>query len=481
MTVTPYEQLALHIDGQWLTSANRGGIDIINPATGTALGVLPMVTDEELDLALESAARGFRLWSRTAPAERCATILRAAKLVREREQYIATVMTLEQGKPIAESRAEVIRAAELMEWAAQEGRRTYGQTIPAPNAHRYLTFMEPVGAVAALTPWNFPAVSPARKVGSSLAAGCSCILKPSEQTPGTAVAMVRAFVDAGLPPGVLNLVFGDPARVSARLIASPVVRKVTFTGSVPVGKQLAALAAQSMKPCLMELGGHAPAIVFADTDIRKIANASVVAKFRNAGQVCTSPTRFYIQEQAYEEFTREFARNCDALALGDGIEPTTQIGPLASKRRMDSIEALVQDATGLGAKVLAGGKRESKGRGYFYRPTALGEVPPGARLMREEPFGPVAAFRPFSTIDEVLEQANALPYGLAAYAFTGSMRTAHAVSGGLACGIVGVNSFAGSNPETPFGGVKDSGYGREGGVEGVRAYMTCKFVVEGTL
>jgi succinate-semialdehyde dehydrogenase/glutarate-semialdehyde dehydrogenase len=481
MIATQYETLALCIDGKWLTSADRGGVDITNPATGMLLGVLPMATDAELDRALESAARGFKLWSRTAPAERCATILRAAKLVREREQAIATVMTLEQGKPIAESRAEVTRAAELMEWAAEEGRRTYGQTIPAPNGHRYLTFMEPIGAVAALTPWNFPAVSPARKVGSSLAAGCSCILKPSEQTPGTAVALVRAFVDAGLPPGVLNLVFGDPAKVSTRLIASPVVRKVTFTGSVPVGKQLAGLAAQSMKPCLMELGGHSPTIVFADADIQKIARASVVAKFRNAGQVCTSPTRFYVQEQAYEEFTRAFAEGCDALVLGDGMERTTQVGPLASQRRMASIETLVRDAKDHGAKVLAGGVRDSQGQGYFFRPTALGEVPLSARVMREEPFGPVAAFRPFKTVDEVLEQANSLPYGLAAYTFTNSIHTANAVSSGLACGIVGVNSFAGSNPETPFGGVKDSGYGREGGVEGVRAYMTCKFVVEGTL
>lgn len=481
MIATPYEALALYIDGQWLPSVNRGGVDIINPATGMVLGVLPMATDAEIDHALESAARGFQLWARTAPAERCATILRAAKLVRDRERAIATVMTLEQGKPIAESRAEVIRAAELMEWAAEEGRRTYGQTIPAPNGHRYLTFMEPIGAVAALTPWNFPAVAPARKVGSSLAAGCSCILKPSEQTPGTAVALVRAFVDAGLPPGVLNLVFGDPARVSSRLIASPVVRKVTFTGSVPVGKELAGLAAQSMKPCLMELGGHSPTIVFADADIQKIAKASVTAKFRNAGQVCTSPTRFYIQEQAYEAFTREFARNCKALTLGDGMEPATQLGPLASKRRMDAIEALVQDAKSQGAKVLAGGMRDSRGHGHFFRPTALGEVPLSARIMWEEPFGPVAAFRPFKTVDEVLEQANSLPFGLAAYTFTSSIRTAQAVSSGLACGIVGVNSFAGSNPETPFGGVKDSGYGREGGVEGVRAYMTCKFVVEGTL
>jgi succinate-semialdehyde dehydrogenase/glutarate-semialdehyde dehydrogenase len=259
------------------------------------------------------------------------------------------------------------------------------------------------------------------------------------------------------------------------------VRKVTFTGSVPVGKELAGLAAQSMKPCLMELGGHSPTIVFADSDIPKIAKASVVAKFRNAGQVCTSPTRFYVQEQAYEEFTRIFASGCDALVLGDGIDPSTQLGPLASQRRMTAIEALVQDAVGHGAKVLAGGKRDERGRGYFFRPTALGDVPLDARMMREEPFGPVAAFRPFKTVDEVLEQANSLPYGLAAYAFTTSMRTANAVSSGLACGIVGINSFSGSNPETPFGGIKDSGYGREGGTEGVRAYMTCKFVVEGTL
>jgi succinate-semialdehyde dehydrogenase/glutarate-semialdehyde dehydrogenase len=484
MTTTSYVTLGHHIGGEWLEQSSGGTLEVFNPATGELLASMPKAGEDEVGRALEAAARGFAVWRRTDPAKRCEIILRAARLVRERELAIARVMTLEQGKPLGEARSEVIRSAELIEWAAEEGRRTYGLTIPAPADHRYLTFMEPIGAVAALTPWNFPAVSPARKVGSSLAAGCSCILKPSEQTPGTAVALVQAFVDAGLPAGVLNLVLGDPDPISRQLIASPVIRKLTFTGSVAVGKHLARLAAEQMKPCLMELGGHAPTIVFADADVARVAKASVTAKFRNAGQICTSPTRFYVQADAYDAFTREFSAGCRSLTVGDGLAETTKVGPLASRRRVDAIESLVSEAQERGATILAGGARGAAApatAGYFFEPTALGEVPLEARVMREEPFGPVAAFRRFTTVQEVLEQANGLPFGLASYVFTGSIRTAREMASGLDCGIVGVNSFSGSNPETPFGGVKDSGYGREGGTEGVRAYMSTKFVVEGVL
>lgn len=475
-----FGSLALLIDGQWISKASAGTMPVVNPATGAVLGELQMAGESELDLALEAAERGFRVWRDTAPAQRCAIILRAAQLIRERRTAIALVMTLEQGKPLPESEAEVVRAAELIEWAAEEGRRTYGTTIPAPPGNRYLTFAEPLGPVAALTPWNFPAVAPARKIGSALAAGCSCILKPSELTPGTAVEMVRAFQDAGLPAGVLNLVFGEPSRVSAHLIASPVIRKVTFTGSVPVGKQLAELAARHMKPCLMELGGHSPTIVFPDVDLNRIALACATAKFRNSGQVCTSPTRFYVHDDAYEAFTSALAAAAQKLRLGDGREAATQMGPLVSVRRVRAMEALVSDATAAGASTLAGGARVQRA-GYFFQPTVLGEVPASARVMLEEPFGPLAVCRRFSSVEEVLQQANALPYGLAAYLFTGSIHTANTVSRALQCGIVGVNSFSGSNPETPFGGVKDSGYGREGGTEGVRSYMATKFIVEGSL
>jgi succinate-semialdehyde dehydrogenase/glutarate-semialdehyde dehydrogenase len=439
-----------------------------------------MAGPEEVDEALDAARRGFEAWRNTAPAERCAVILRAASLIRERRSAIALVMTTEQGKPLRESEAETLRAAELIEWAAEEGRRTYGLTIPAPPGHRYLTFAEPLGPVAALTPWNFPAVAPARKVGSALAAGCSCILKPSELTPGTAIEMVKAFADAGVPPGVLNLLIGDPQKISARLVASPVIRKVTFTGSVAVGKQLAALAGEHMKPCLMELGGHSPTIVFPDVDVGKVARASAAAKFRNSGQVCTSPTRFFVHDGVYETFTAALAAASAAQVVGDGRKSETQMGPLASERRVTAIERLVSDAVEHGAKVLAGGARIA-GPGAFFQPTILGDVPSGARIMQDEPFGPVAVCRRFSTVPEVLGLANALPYGLAAYVFTASISNAHSVAHGLDCGIVGLNSFSGSNPETPFGGVKDSGYGREGGMEGVRAYMATKLIVEGPL
>ncbi len=480
MNAPTFSSLGMFIDGRWRAQGGGGSMKLVNPATGQPLGDLPAAGIDDINEALESAQRGFKVWRNTAPAERAALIMRAARLLRDRISLIALVMTQEQGKPLRESEAEVLRAAELIEWAAEEGRRTYGQTIPAPPGNRYLTFAEPLGAVAALTPWNFPAVSPARKIGSALAAGCSCILKPSEMTPATAVEMVRAFQDAGLPPGVLNLVFGEPEKISSQLIESPIIRKVTFTGSVPVGKHLAEKAAQHMKPALMELGGHSPTIVFADCDIEKIAKASATAKFRNSGQVCTSPTRFYVEDAAYDAFTSALAQATRALRVGDGEEAQTQMGPLVSERRVLAVDKLVKDAVSAGARTLAGGERPG-GAGFFFQPTVLGDVPASARVMQEEPFGPVAVCRRFTSIGEVIEQANALPYGLAAYLFTGSIRNAHAVSHGLECGVVGVNTFAGSNPETPFGGVKDSGYGREGGTEGVRSYMHTKLIVEGTL
>ena len=475
-----YEQPLFLIDGTWRERGEERPIDVVNPSTGQTLASMPSAGARDLAEALASASGAQAAWRRQPPQERCALLLRAAALIRERVTAIATTMSLEQGKPLSESRSEVVRAAELIEWAAEEGRRLYGVTIPAPPDIRYLTFQEPIGVVAAFTPWNFPAVAPARKVGSSLAAGCCCILKPSELTPGTAVAMVRAFVDAGLPKGVINLVLGEPRPISTALIESPVVRKVTFTGSVPVGRQLAELAARHMKPCLMELGGHSPVIVFADADLDRVAAASVTTKFRNAGQVCTSPTRFYVESAAYPRFVELFGAAAARLVIGPGTDPATQMGPVASARRVDALESLVADAVAAGARTVLGGKRRM-GAGSFFEPTVLADVPTASRIMNEEPFGPVAVFRPFEGLEEALEQANALPYGLAAYAFTRSILTARRVASGLECGVVGINSFSGSNPETPFGGVKDSGYGREGGNEGVRAYTTTKFVVEGLL
>lgn len=475
-----YEALALYIDGTWRQEGGAGYADITNPSTEERLGRLPLVSDADLDEALVSAAKGLKIWRKTPPIQRCATLRRAAWLMRERAEEMAHTMSLELGKPIAESRIEVVRAAELIEWMAEEGRRVYGMNIPAPVGSWYSTTLEPIGVVAAFTPWNFPAVSPARKVSSSLAAGCACILKASEQTPGTAVAMVRAFADAGLPAGVLNLVFGDPAHVSNRLIDSPTVRMLTLTGSVPVGKHLAELAARQMKPCVMELGGHAPVIVLGDVNPEKIAAASVAAKYRNSGQVCVSPTRFYVHASIYEKFLTAFVNSARQVVVGEGVSENTKMGPLSSRRRMLAIDALVKDAVSCGARLMLGGERIGD-KGFYYAPTVLADVPANARVQSEEPFGPIAIVQPFEQLADALELANELPYGLASYAFTNSLRDANRLVEGLESGVVGLNNFSASSPETPFGGIKDSGYGREGGSEGIRAYLITKVVLEGSL
>lgn len=472
--------LELYIAGRWQSASTDDVIELRNPATGDLLAYVPVASHADLDAAAEAASNGFRVWRRMAPAQRCAIILGAAALIRERIEEISLIMSQEQGKPLSESRAETLRAAELIEWAAEEGRRTYGQTIPAPDGNRYLTFWEPVGPVLALTPWNFPLVSPARKVGASLAAGCSCILKPSEVTPLSSVELVRAFHDAGLPAGVLNLVLGPPAPISTRLLNSEAIRAVTFTGSVPVGKMLSEQAGRLVKPVLMELGGHSPVIVFDDVDVEKIARAAVAAKFRNAGQVCTSPTRFFIQDGVYDAFVEAFGNHAAAIRLEAQGEGAGTMGPVVNARRRSAVLELIEDAKAAGARVVSGGKAR-EGAGCFIEPTVLADVPDTARIMNEEPFGPVAVFNRFSTLEEVLEKSNRLPFGLAAYLFTKMISNVHAIAHGLECGIVGVNSFSGSNPETPFGGNKDSGHGREGGTEGVREYMTLKFIVEGNL
>jgi len=473
-------KLDLYIGGAWVPASSTETLDLVNPATGDVIAQVPLAAPEDMDAAASSSAEGFSAWRRMAPAARCAIIRRAAGLLRERLEAIATVMSSEQGKPLPEARAETLRAAELIEWAAEEGRRTYGQTIPAPDGARYLSFWEPIGPVLALTPWNFPLVSPARKVGSSLAAGCSCILKPSEITPLSAIELVRAFADAGLPAGVLNLVLGNPAQISRHLLEHDAVRAVTFTGSVPVGKALSEQAGRLMKPALMELGGHSPVIVFDDVDVEKIARVAVAAKFRNAGQVCTSPTRFYVQEKIYDAFVAAFGRHAAALRMDAQGESPNAMGPVVSERRRSALSELIADARAKGARLVTGGNAR-EGAGFFLEPTVLADVPGTARIMNEEPFGPVAVFNRFATVEDVLSAANGLPFGLAAYVFTTNLAGARQVSHGLNCGIVGVNSFSGSNAETPFGGNKDSGHGREGGTEGVREYMTLKFIVEGTL
>ena len=472
-----YANLELYIDGQWIGGGNgRAGEDVINPATEKPLAHLPHASSADLDRALEAAKKGFAVWRATSPYDRAKVIRKAADLMRERHEAIAKVLVQEQGKVFAEARAEVRTSADIVEWYAEEGRRAYGRIVPgAAKGPRQIVVTEPVGIVAAFTPWNFPTLTPARKIGGALAAGCSIILKASEETPGSCVEMVRCFADAGLPPGVLNLVFGVPANVSEHLIAKDAVRKISYTGSIPVGKHLAVLAAKGMKRATMELGGHSPVVVFADADPEKSADTIAAFKYRNAGQVCISPTRFYVQEQVYGRFLARFTEYAKSLKLGEGLEKGVTMGPLANSRRIDAMQSFVNDAKDRGGKIVTGGHRHGN-QGYFYEPTVITDVPDDCKIMTQEPFGPLAPVVTFKNFDEVVERANSLPYGLAAYAFTSSTRTAGMVSDALQSGMVGVNSIAVSTPETPFGGVKESGYGSEGGIEGLQAYLNTKFI-----
>jgi succinate-semialdehyde dehydrogenase/glutarate-semialdehyde dehydrogenase len=471
-----YTNLALHIDGQWLNGDGRQGEDVLNPATEKPLGRLPHASTSDLDQALAAAAKGFEVWRATSAYDRARVLRKAAGLVRERAEGIARIMTQEQGKVFAESRAEVLVTADTIEWFAEEGRRAYGRLIPGRGKGvRQIVVQEPVGVVAAFTPWNFPALTPARKIAAALAAGCSIIIKASEETPGSCAELVRCFVEAGAPVGVVNLVFGVPANVSEHLIASDVVRKISFTGSVPVGKHLAGLAAKGMKRATMELGGHSPVVVFGDADPEKTADTIAAFKYRNAGQVCISPTRFYVQEPVYDRFLKRFTEYAEAIKLGDGLEKGVTMGPLANSRRLDAMEAIVNDSRARGAKIVTGGKRHGN-QGYFFEPTVITDIPDDSKLMTEEPFGPIAPVVTFKTFEEVVARANSLKFGLAAYAFTSSAQTATAIGDALESGMVGINSVMVSTPETPFGGIKDSGYGHEGGLEGLEVYMHKKFI-----
>ena len=467
-----YPDIELYIDGRW---KRADGQPVINPADENVLGTVPTATIADLDDALAAAEKGFAVWRKTTPAKRAQIILKAAALIRDRVDQMAVAMTLEQGKPIEQAKLEILRGCDIIEWDATEGLRLYGRVIPSEPGMRHTVLRQPIGPVAAFSPWNFPMSSPARKVAGALSSGCSIILKASEETPAGAVQLVRAFHDSGLPPGVLNLVFGNPAEISNYLIPQSRIRLITFTGSILVGKHLAAMAGQYMKPAIMELGGHAPVIVCDDVDPVATAASSVTGKSRNAGQVCVSPTRFFVQESIYEQFAQSFAEGAARLKVGDGLDPSTQLGPLANARRIDAMETLVADAKAKGARVLAGGHRLGN-RGYYYPLTVLADVPDDARAMTEEPFGPLALVNPVKTLDEAIEKANALPYGLAGYAFTRSAGNAERLADGIEVGNLSINHFVASVAETPFGGVKESGYGREGGTEGLECYTVVKNV-----
>jgi succinate-semialdehyde dehydrogenase/glutarate-semialdehyde dehydrogenase len=473
-----YPNTNLYTDGAWKPAVSGKTLEVLNPATGDPIGTVAHAEKADLDIALAAAQRGFETWRKVSAHERYRLMRKAADILRGRINDVAATMTMEQGKPLAEAKGETMVAVEIIDWFAEEARRAYGRTVPARMDGVYqLEVKEPVGPVAAFTPWNFPINQAVRKISCAVAAGCSIIIKGPEETPAACAALVNAFVEAGLPAGVINLVFGVPAEISSYLIPHPVIRKISFTGSTAVGKQLAALAGAHMKRVTMELGGHAPAIVFADADLDTAAKILSASKYRNAGQVCVSPTRFLVQEPVYKQFVDKFVTAAKAIKVGDGLKEDTRMGPLAHSRRLDAIEGFVADAVAKGAKVETGGRRIGN-KGYFYEPTVLTNVPREARIMNEEPFGPVAIVNAFDTFDDVVSEANRLPYGLAAYAYTRSTKTAAAIGHAIESGMVSINHHGLALPEVRFGGIKDSGFGSEGGADALDAYFNTKFITQ---
>ena len=469
--MSTYPDLHLYINGEWRKTAND--LPVLNPATEEEIGRLPHAEIKDLDDALESAERGFKAWRKVAPIERANVLIKAAAIMRKRQEEIATSITAEHGKPLSQARFEVIRGCEFLEWDAGEATRTYGRVIPSAQGVRYIVHHQPIGIVAGFSPWNFPMSQPCRKISGAIASGCSIILKAAEETPAGALHIARAFHDAGLPPGVLNLVFGEPSEISNHLIKQDQVRLVAFTGSTAVGRHLTTLAAQYMTPVLMELGGHAPVIVCEDTDVEAAAISGAFRKMRNAGQVCTSPTRFFVHESIFDAYTETFVRRAAKTVVGNGVDASTEMGPLANDRRVEALTSLVEDARAQGAEIRTGGKKIDR-KGYFFQPTVLANVPDTARVMQEEPFGPLAIINPVGSLDEAIEKANSVPFGLAAYGFTNRADYVDQMVEDIEAGNVSINTLEASLPETPFGGVKSSGNGREGGTEGLHNYMITK-------
>ena len=471
-----YPDIRLLIDNEWQDAQSGKRIDVRNPATGAVMAQVAHAGKVDLDRALAAAQRGFEAWRDTPAFERAKIMRRAAGLVRERADTIAQLLTQEQGKPLQEARGEVLAGADIIEWFADEGQRVYGRIVPSRRLDmQQLVIKEPVGPVAAFTPWNFPVNQIVRKLGAALATGCSFLVKAPEETPAAPAALLQAFVDAGVPPGTVGLVYGDPAEISAYLIPHPTIRKITFTGSTAVGKQLAAMAGQHMKRSTMELGGHAPVIIAEDADVAAAVKAMAGAKFRNAGQVCISPTRFLVHNSVRQAFTDGMVQYAEKLKVGNGLDADTRMGPLANPRRLTALAQVMQDAQAKGAKVLTGGER-LPGDGNYFAPTILSEVPLDASVFNDEPFGPVAAIRGFDTLDEAILEANRLPYGLASYAFTQSIKTAQQLGQRLDVGMLWINQGAATSAEMPFGGVRDSGYGSEGGPEALDSYLVTKTV-----
>ena len=474
---TNYPDTHLFLNGEWREAAAKESLEIINPATEEVIGKVSHARKEDLDIALNAAENAFNSWKNVSAYERSKILRKTADIVRSKADQIATLMTMEQGKPLIEAKMETMGAADSIDWYAEEGRRAYGRIIPsrAPQGVYQFVFKEPVGVVAAFTPWNFPLNQVVKKVAAAFAAGCTAIVKGPEETPASVAELIKAFDEAGMPKGSVNLVYGIPAEISEYLIAHPIVRKVTFTGSTAVGKLLASQAGTHMKRVTMELGGHSPAIVCEDADVKAAVKILSANKFRNAGQVCISPTRFLVHDSVYEEFVDGFVKQAEALTVGNGLDDGVKMGPLAHDRRLTAIEGFVADAVENGAKVLTGGKRKGN-KGYFFEPTVMTNVSNEARIMNEAPFGPLAPINSFSSIDEVVEESNRLNYGLAAYAYTNSAKTAQDLGQAIESGQVSINHHGLGLVDTPFGGVKDSGYGSEGGPEGLDAYMTTKLV-----
>ena len=476
-----YKDTELFINGHWQPSASGKTLDVINPATEEVIGQVAHANLDDLRAALDAADHGFRHWRNVSAFDRYNLMRNAANLFRGNADEIARLLTLEQGKPIGEAKIETQVSADRIDWMAEEGRRGYGRIVPARFSNvKQLILKEPVGPVAAFTPWNFPINQAVQKISAAIAAGCSVVLKGPEEAPASCAALVKAFAEAGLPDGVLNLVFGTPAEISEFLIPHPIIKKITFTGSTAVGKKLAEKAGAHMKLITMELGGHAPAIVFEDGDIDTALNILTANKFRNAGQVCISPTRFLVHKERYDEFVSGFIKIAKALPVGNGMDPATKMGPLAHDRRLDAIEGFVTDAVSNGANIETGGQRKGN-KGYFFEPTVLTNVPINAQIMNDEPFGPIAPINIFSEFDEVMEEANRLSYGLAAYAYTNSLETADKVASQIESGMVSINNHGIAMVETPFGGIKDSGFGKEGGLEGLEAYLNTKFISQASI
>ena len=466
--------LKLFIDGAWKSGEGRDSHRLVNPVNAEGIADVPYATAADLEEALAASARAWPEWRSMDVEKRGAILHKAAKLLRERADLIARTLTQEQGKVLAEAKAEVLGSAQLFDWYAEDAKRDYGRTLVRPAGQLSRVIRQPVGPTATFTPWNFPIYLLAKKVSAALAAGCTVISRPPHETPGCTTEMFRALADAGIPNGVAQLVHGDSDLVSRTLIASRVIRKVSFTGSTSVGKHLMKLCADSMTRVTMELGGHAPVLIFDDCDLEKTLDMVVPQKFRNAGQLCVSPTRFYVQSGIYEAFLKGFAERTEVIKVGDGMDSDSRMGPLANARRPDAVEALVEDARKKGARVLAGGKRGNQG--FFFQPTLLADVSNEADIMNDEPFGPVAVSRSFETFDEVIGEANRLPFGLAAFAFTENGRRSNLIGDLVESGMVGINTFAISVADAPFGGVKDSGFGSEGGKEGLESYQVVKAI-----